>query len=257
MSRTATEVGGAACPECGEEVVRLRGGVCLECWYRSEERPKPVRDRFRTLEEIRDRGIEPYAYDFDRDTGLEEARERYLELNRGRDEDEEEECSEVSIAGRVRSIRNFGGSMFAHLADREGRLQIYVKQDVVDPEGEELMELLDLGDWGGVRGPLFRTNTGEVTVRARELRLLSKTLRPLPYGKEETDEEGERVAMAKFVYYNNDSTPQGNPSNAQEYYGYLRGVWRDGESIERDVGVHVALFVLPQDGLAVVQELFD
>ncbi|MDP2498566.1 MAG: lysine--tRNA ligase [Candidatus Palauibacterales bacterium] len=199
MTRTTTEVERTTCPECGEEVLRLREGVCLECWYRSEERPKPVRDRFRTLQEIRERGIEPYAYDFDRRHGLEEARERYLEKNRGRDEDEEEEGPEVSIAGRVRSIRNFGGSMFAHLADREGRLQIYVKQDVVDPEGEELMELLDLGDWVGVRGPVFRTNTGEVTVRAREMRLLSKTLRPLPYGKEEVDDEGERVVHSGFT----------------------------------------------------------
>ena len=199
MTRTTTEVERTTCPECGEEVLRLREGVCLECWYRSEDRPKPVRDRFRTLQEIRERGIEPYAYDFDRRHGLEEARERYLEKNRGRDEDEEEEGPEVSIAGRVRSIRNFGGSMFAHLADREGRLQIYVKQDVVDPEGEELMELLDLGDWVGVRGPVFRTNTGEVTVRAREMRLLSKTLRPLPYGKEEVDDEGERVVHSGFT----------------------------------------------------------
>ncbi len=194
-----TGVERATCPECGEEVIRLRDGVGLECWYRSEERPKPVRDRYRTLQEIRDRGIQPYAYDFDRDTGLEEARELYLEKNRNREETEEEEGPVVSVAGRVRSIRNFGGSMFAHLADREGRLQMYVKQDVVDPEGEELMELLDLGDWVGVRGPLFRTNTGEITVRALELSLLSKTLRPLPYGKEEVDDEGERVVHSGFT----------------------------------------------------------
>jgi lysyl-tRNA synthetase class 2 len=185
------------CPVCGREDVSLRDGRCLDCWYGSDDRPKPVRDRYAKLEELRDAGIEPFAYSFDRSHTLTSALELFRD-HEGEERDEDEDGPAVRVAGRIRSLRDLGGSMFAHLEDRDGRLQVYLKRNVLDETENRLMDLLDLGDWVGIQGPLFRTRTGEITVRAERLELLSKTLRPLPYGKEEVTDEGERVVHSGF-----------------------------------------------------------
>lgn len=189
---------GASCDRCGRAVDRPRDGLCAECWYGEDERPKPVRDRFRTLRELSDEGFEPFAYRFDRSHTLPEARRLFLRAEEEGDDDEEEGPG-VRVAGRIRSYRDLGGSAFAHLEDRAGRLQVWLKRDLLEERQDRLMDRLDLGDWIGVEGELMRTRTGEVTVRVRELRLLAKTLRPLPYGKEEVDEEGERVVHGGFT----------------------------------------------------------
>ncbi|MEE9576012.1 MAG: lysine--tRNA ligase [Gemmatimonadota bacterium] len=180
----------ARCSGCGREVA-LRDGFCPQCWYRAPERPKPVRDRFAKLERLHEAGVAPYAYGFDRSHTLAEALSDYPD-------DVEGEGPTVRVAGRILSYRDLGGSAFAHLGDRSGRLQIYFKRDLIGEDRSRLLELLDLGDWIGVTGPLFRTRTGEVTVRVEELELLSKTLRPLPLGKEEVSEDGERVVHGQF-----------------------------------------------------------
>lgn len=186
----------AACAACGTAEGRpLRDGLCLRCWYTSEERAKPVRDRFHKLERLREAGIEPYAYVYRATHGLREALEAFEAAEA---EGREEELEAVRVAGRVLSFRDLGGSAFAHLGDRDGRLQAYLKRDLLDEEALFLLDHLDLGDWIGVEGPLFRTRTGEATVRAERLELLSKTLRPLPFGKEEVSAEGERVVHSGF-----------------------------------------------------------
>jgi lysyl-tRNA synthetase class 2 len=91
----------------------------------------------------------------------------------------------VQLAGRVVAWRAHGKSTFAHLGDPSGRVQLYFKKDVVGEALWALCALLDLGDVIGVRGPLFRTRTGEVTVHVEHVELLAKSLRPLPFGKEE------------------------------------------------------------------------
>jgi lysyl-tRNA synthetase class 2 len=78
-----------------------------------------------------------------------------------------------------------GKTTFGHLEDQSGRIQVYFKIDLVGSEAYEVVKLLDLGDFVGVEGPLFRTKTGEVTVRVERLTLLAKSLRPLPLGKED------------------------------------------------------------------------
>ncbi len=90
----------------------------------------------------------------------------------------------VRVAGRIMAIRLMGKAGFAHLQQDGQRLQIYVKKDAVGEAGFELWKLLDLGDHIGVRGYLFRTRTGELSVHAEELTFLSKDLLPLPIGKE-------------------------------------------------------------------------
>jgi lysyl-tRNA synthetase class 2 len=86
----------------------------------------------------------------------------------------------VRIAGRIMTRRLMGKASFVHLQDGSGRLQVYVQRDVLGEAAYEEFKRLDLGDIVGVAGTLFRTKTGELTVRATEVRLLTKSLRPLP-----------------------------------------------------------------------------
>jgi len=88
---------------------------------------------------------------------------------------------EVSVAGRVITLRPMGKALFAHLQDATGKLQIYLRQDIVGEESfRDFEELVDPGDILGVKGRLFRTNTGELTVEVKEWVLLAKSLHPLP-----------------------------------------------------------------------------
>ena len=86
----------------------------------------------------------------------------------------------VSVAGRIMSIRMMGKAGFAHLQQNGKRLQIYVKLDFVGEKGFQLYKLLDLGDYIGVKGYLFRTRQGEMTVHVEEITFLAKNLLPLP-----------------------------------------------------------------------------
>jgi lysyl-tRNA synthetase class 2 len=151
-----------------------------------------VRDRIAKLESLRERGIEPYAYSFDRSHS---AAEVVALLPDGVDEGES-----VRVAGRLVALRDMGKSTFAHLADRSGRIQLYFRINDLGPETYSLLELLDLGDWVGVEGPVFRTRTGEVTVRVERVEPLAKAVRPLPLGKEEQDPvTGERRVYSGLV----------------------------------------------------------
>jgi lysyl-tRNA synthetase class 2 len=91
----------------------------------------------------------------------------------------------VRVAGRLVAWRGHGKTAFAHLADASGRIQLYFRRDELGDAIFEQLAMYDIGDVVGVAGPLMRTRTGEVTVRVAEVTLLAKTLRPLPYGKEE------------------------------------------------------------------------
>ena len=93
--------------------------------------------------------------------------------------------------------RAHGKTTFAHLADSTGRIQLYFRKDQLGDEQYAFLDHLDLGDIVGVEGQLFRTRTGEVTVRVASCKLLAKSLRPLPYGKEE-EVEGRIVRHSGF-----------------------------------------------------------
>ncbi len=149
---------------------------------------KARQDKLRQLQEL---GVEPYAYRFEPTTSAAAAIRDYEAMSG-------ESAVKSRLAGRVRSLRPHGKTTFAHLEDRTGKVQIYFRQDELGEEGYELVKLLDLGDWIGVEGPLFTTRTGEVTLRVDHLQLLAKTVRPLPYGKEETSESGEVVEHGGF-----------------------------------------------------------
>ena len=163
----------------------------------SEELSQVRKHRQNKLAAIREQGLEPYPYTYDRTHLAVEAISLFdqAELAEGLDDNGNGDL--VSVAGRITSYRSHGKSAFAHIEDRSGPVQIYFRKDVLGDEPFEALELLDLSDWIGVAGVLFRTRTGEVTVRVQDWTLLSKSLRPLPLGKTETDEEtGERSTFS-------------------------------------------------------------
>jgi lysyl-tRNA synthetase, class II len=108
----------------------------------------------------------------------------------------QEDGAEVSVAGRLMSRRIMGSASFAELQDDAGRIQIYLRRDDLCPEEDKTLyntvfkKLLDIGDIVGVKGTVFTTQTGEVSVHVRELVVLAKSLRPLPIVKESVDEAG-------------------------------------------------------------------
>jgi lysyl-tRNA synthetase class 2 len=161
----------------------------------TEEREEPgrvVRDRLAKLEALRERGVEPYAYGYPVTHSAETA---LAGLPAGA-----EEGPTVRVAGRLVAVRDMGKSTFAHLQDRSGRIQLYFRLNDLGQEHYSLLDLLDVGDWVGAEGPLFRTRTGEITVRVESFRLLAKSVRPLPLGKEEVDREtGERRVYSGFA----------------------------------------------------------
>jgi lysyl-tRNA synthetase class 2 len=136
------------------------------------------RARREKLDALIARGINPFAYRFDRTHHAADA----VTLQ---PEGEHEDGPSVRVAGRIVALRSQGKTSFAHLADESGRIQLYMRKDVLGEEHYETLSLLDIGDVIGVAGPLFRTRTGEVTIRVESFELLAKSLRPLPFGKEE------------------------------------------------------------------------
>ena len=124
------------------------------------------------IEEWRALGCEPYAYRFD-------ATHHATDLLAKGDAVTEEPGEHVRVAGRLVAKRGQGKAGFGHVLDGSGRIQVYFRQDVL---GEQFArwDLFQIGDWVGISGSLFRTRTGEITIRAEQVELLAKSLRPLP-----------------------------------------------------------------------------
>ena len=130
-----------------------------------------IQSRLAKLERLREMGRDPFTVErFDRTHALQEIHDRFAEM----------ENSDVAVAGRVLSMRDMGKAAFFHIADQTGRLQIYARKDDLGDQGFEAVRMLDTGDFAGVTGFVFRTRTGELSVRVESLRLLVKSLRPLP-----------------------------------------------------------------------------
>jgi lysyl-tRNA synthetase class 2 len=139
------------------------------------------RDQFeqrrRKLEQLRKTGHSAYPHEFRSTATAAELASRYAAATAS---ELDSAKTEVRVAGRIVSYRLMGKAGFAHLQGGGGRLQVYVRKDVVGEAGFQLFHLLDLGDVVGVRGHLFRTKTGELSVWVEELTLLAKALLPLP-----------------------------------------------------------------------------
>ena len=137
--------------------------------------------RRQSLQELRDMGIDPYpAAEFPTNAFSTDIRDDFSD---------DAEPREVSVAGRLMSRRVMGKASFAELQDSKGRIQIYISRDDICPgEDKDLYnkvfkKLMDIGDFIGVKGFVFRTQTGEISVHAKEITLLSKSLKPLPIVK--------------------------------------------------------------------------
>ncbi|MDM5237139.1 lysine--tRNA ligase [Bacillus cereus] len=129
------------------------------------------------LHNLREQGIDPFGKRFERTNSTNDLLSLYGEFSK--EELEEKEIS-VSIAGRIMTKRGKGKAGFAHIQDLHGQVQIYVRKDAVGDEEYELFKTADLGDLVGIEGKVFKTNVGELSVKATGFTLLTKSLRPLP-----------------------------------------------------------------------------
>ena len=138
--------------------------------FETAPRTEEMENRLAKLQKIKDEGRDPFGHRFTRTHQHRAIIENFAAL----------ENQEVTIAGRLMTIRGHGKATFANLSDRSGELQIYAKIDQIGEESYQRFNDLDLGDLIGVTGTVFRTHRGQITVQVQKWELLTKALRPLP-----------------------------------------------------------------------------
>ncbi len=143
------------------------------------------------LKLLEEAGINAYPYSYDKTHSAGQILSEFSD-------DDPEALSDVGIAGRIMSIRRMGKASFFHIQDESGRIQIYFRKDDI-PDFYNHLKKLDIGDIIGVRGYVFRTKMGEISVHARGVELLCKSLRVPPVPKEEKDEEGNKIIHDAFA----------------------------------------------------------
>ena len=146
-----------------------------------------IKIRIEKLKDLQEKGKDPFQIvKFDNKDNSKDIKEKFVDPVEGSDAEE----VVVSIGGRLMSKRGHGKATFCDLQDMYGRIQIYVKLDEVGAESYEEFKKYDIGDIIGVKGVVFKTHMGEVSIRVKEITLLSKSLRPLPekyHGLKDTD----------------------------------------------------------------------
>jgi len=133
-----------------------------------KEKDNLKEQRIDKLKKIIEAGIEPYGRSFKRDVVIKNLIDNF------------EEGKEVKAAGRIKAIRSHGKSIFADIEDESEKIQIYVKKDIVGEEKFSIFQLLEVGDFAGLTGKLFKTRMGEATIEVSEFTPLSKAILPLP-----------------------------------------------------------------------------
>ncbi|WP_419788376.1 lysine--tRNA ligase [Pseudodesulfovibrio sp.] len=149
----------------------------LEALQAKDELNSVIKTRVEKACSLLDEGVPLYPNDFDRDTEIQSIWEQFDKTS---DEDLETVEQEFTVAGRVVSYRSFGKVTFFHIQDRTGRIQVYAARDDLGADSYRIFKKTDIGDIAGVRGTLFRTKTGELTLKAKGFRLVTKSMRPLP-----------------------------------------------------------------------------
>ena len=156
--------------------------------------------RRKSLTALRELGIEPYpAAMYDVTATAAQISEKLTEENK-------EEFAQVRIAGRIMSRRIMGSASFFELQDHTGRIQVYIRRDDICPEGDPTLyntvfkKLLDIGDFVGVEGFAFITNTGEKSVHCQKLTVISKSIRPLPIVKEKDGKQFDALTDPEVRY---------------------------------------------------------
>lgn len=155
---------------------------------KQQELSEVMRTRREKLAQIRELGINPFTYRYERTHNAKDVLKNFDSL----------ENSTVSVAGRIMAIRRMGKASFAHIMDATARLQIYLRKDEIGDKLYDVFKLLDIGDVVGVTGDVMKTRTGEITLVVKEFVLLTKNLRPLPIVKEK-EEDGEKKTFDAFA----------------------------------------------------------
>ncbi len=148
--------------------------------------------RLEKLDKLRNNDVNPYPYKYSVSHKSIDILNNAAELD----------GKTVSVAGRIMSLRKMGKAAFCHLQDVKGRIQIYVKRDDVGTDSYDNFKLLDIGDFLGVEGYVFKTQTGETSVHANKLTILSKSIRPIPIVKEKEGEEFDSFVDKEQRYRN-------------------------------------------------------
>ena len=128
--------------------------------------------RLDKMHKIEEKGLKPFGYRYEFTHRSGDVKENFDALA--------EAETEVKLAGRVMAIRGHGKTCFMDMQDKDGRIQVYVRKDVLGEDNYALIKMMDIGDTVGVTGTVFRTHMGEVSIKASALEMLSKSLRPLP-----------------------------------------------------------------------------
>lgn len=144
----------------------------------SEELNDQVLVRHQKMDSIREAGLDPFGQRFERTHLTNELHEQFEAVSK--EDLEEREAVEVVVAGRIMTKRSKGKVGFANIQDLGGQIQIYVRKDAIGEEAYEIFKRADLGDIVGIKGTLFKTNVGELTIKALEFTFLTKSLRPMP-----------------------------------------------------------------------------
>jgi lysyl-tRNA synthetase class 2 len=142
-----------------------------------DETSELIQQRIRNLEELRAEGVDPFPNNFPVTHTSEAIHQTFDSLP---DETLESSAETCSIAGRIMAIRDFGKASFIQIQDRKGRIQAYLRKDIVGEQAFKLFKKFDIGDVIGVKGKVFRTKTRELTLQVQTFQLLTKSLRPLP-----------------------------------------------------------------------------
>lgn len=148
--------------------------------------------RLEKLQKIKDSGVNPYPYSYSVSHKSEDILKDEKQLD----------GKTVTIAGRIMSLRKMGKASFCHVQDNVGRIQIYVRRDDIGVEAYQNFKLLDIGDFIGVEGYVFKTKMGETSIHANKVTILSKSIRPIPIVKEKEGEEFDSFADKELRYRN-------------------------------------------------------
>lgn len=145
--------------------------------------------RVAKLKELENLGIDPFGGKFDVTHHSEALKTTYMDTTK---EYLEENAISVAVAGRIMTKRSKGKAGFMHIQDNDGQIQIYLRQDLLSELDYTVFDMCDIGDIVGIKGNVFRTNTGEISVKAKEYIHLTKALKPLPekfHGLTDEDEK--------------------------------------------------------------------
>ena len=124
----------------------------------------------------------------------------------------------VSLAGRILSILKMGKASFFHLQDNMGKIQIFIKKDDIGESEYENIQLLDIGDFVGIEGDVFKTKVGEISVKVKSMTILCKSIRPLPIVKEKEDEVYDAFTSKEMRYRNRHLDLIVNPQVRETFY---------------------------------------